>query len=218
MLYSYAVDEDNGILLKDSNAHTIGNELKGDFTLSLPNNNLNKAIFTFKIKCSESVSDFELEELLKLSKVTKTTEETSVPTVEELKNADGTTEEKKIYIIGTENFFKEENSEDKSDLIRFKLQCVNNIDQTLDLQLSEDAITTTTDTKEGKQASKTFKVYNTTDRKSKLYLQNDNNEKILTFEIPLDLPEFTDIKKKIKSFKIFIAHKNEIFDNGYQGE
>ncbi len=82
----------------------------------------------------------------------------------------------------------------------------------------------TTTIEEGLQTSDTFKVYNTTDRKSKLYLVNDeqNHKKILTFEIPLDLPECKSVTedgtttvRKIDSFMVYIDAKHSILDNGY---
>ena len=94
--------------------------MTGTATLTLKNSECNKALFTFKIECSELVSDVELEELLKLSGVTK--DGITVPTVSELKSADGTTDDKKIKIQGTEKFFKTAEAPDKSELVRFKLK------------------------------------------------------------------------------------------------
>lgn len=355
MLYSYAAEGNDGMVLKKSNGKTQGEGMKEEDNESLPKKELNKAILYFKIECSDSVSDIELEKLLKLSGVT--TNGSTVPEVEDLRKADGTTEENKININGTEKFFKEENSEDKSDLIRFKLQCkyedqqikdaiqpvVNKIKSIGDitdknnntnityelndllkiaivagyschninddenvktwlnkaiyepnifalgkklnrafmacaesikllapkginfkvdnsgnssdysklesasekeeisywlkmeniyadmkgmldifdrgangyevpLHLDDNAINCNTEF--SFQKSNTFQVYNTNDRKSKLYLKNDetNDKKTLTFEIPLDLPEFTATKKEIIWFKAFIDKKHPILE------
>lgn len=367
LLYSYATEGNDGMVLKKSNGKTQGEGMKEEDNESLPKKELNKAILYFKIECSDSVSDIELEKLLKLSGVT--TNGSTVPEVEDLRKADGTTEENKININGTEKFFKED-ATDKSDLIRFKLQCkyedqqikdaihpvvdainsigditkenndtkikekliallniaivagddcyninkndnvkkwlneamenngknnyekdisklgirlnrafmacaesikllapegidftVDNSDNSSDysklesasqakqsywtsngqgnnimkniyadmkgmldifnrgangyevpLRLDDNAINY--DTEGSFQNSNTFQVYNTNDRKSKLYLKNDatNHKKILTFEVPLDLPEFTDTGKKIIWFKAFIDKKHTILE------
>ena len=94
--------------------------MKGSSTLALKDSERNKALFTFRIECSNLVSDVELEELLRLSGVTK--DGTTVPTVSELKSADGTEAAKKIKIQGTEKFFKTAEALDKSELVRFKLK------------------------------------------------------------------------------------------------
>ena len=94
--------------------------MTGTATLTLKNSECNKALFTFKIECSELVSDVELEELLKLSGVTR--DGATVPIVSELKSADGTEATKKIKIQGTEKFFKAAEAADKSELVRFKLK------------------------------------------------------------------------------------------------
>lgn len=346
LLYSYAAEGNNGVYLKKSVGKTItyGTEYSSEIEL-------NKAILYFKINCPDSVSDSELEELLKLSGVTKD-DGSTVPAGQDLRKADGTTEENKINIIGTEKFFKEEDATDKSDLIRFKLQCkyedqqikdaiqpvvdeIQNIGDITDendnteikekliallnkaivagyscyninknnnvktwlnkaiyepnilalgkklnrafmacaesikllapegidftannsdysklesaskqeisywlkmeniyadmkgmldifkrgangyvvpLHLDDNAINY--DTEGSFQESNTFQVYNTNDRKSKLYLKNDatNHKKTLTFEIPLDLPEFTDTKKEIIWFEVFIDKKHTILE------
>ena len=95
-------------------------------------------------------------------------------------------------------------------------------DATADLALDSSPLTVS---EEGLQTADTFKVYQiSSGSQSQLYLENDgtNHKKILTFEIPLDLPECKSVTengkpepKAIKSFIVYTDAKHAILENGY---
>lgn len=75
-----------------------------------------------------------------------------------------------------------------------------------DLLLNTSQEYVTSETNEEIQTSNMFQIYNTSERYAKLYFKNN----VITFEIPINLPEYKELTKKMSSFKISTEEINPI--------
>ena len=76
-------------------------------------------------------------------------------------------------------------------------------------QMSLDETSSTVDKAPANSDGK-FRIYETSTLKPTLYFTNEADKKTITFEIPLDFPEYTASGEKIKSFTIQESSKNSI--------
>lgn len=77
-------------------------------------------------------------------------------------------------------------------------------EEALLLNTSQEYVTS--ETNEEIQTSNMFQIYNTSERYAKLYFKNN----VITFEIPINLPEYKELTKKMSSFKISTEEINPI--------
>lgn len=76
-------------------------------------------------------------------------------------------------------------------------------------QMSLEETSSTTDDAPANSDGK-FRIYETPTLKPTLYFTDEADKKTITFEIPLDFPEYTASEEKIKSFTIQESSKNSI--------